>query len=462
MAESEENIILMTDSYKVSHHKQYPPKTEKVYSYFESRGGEFDNTVFFGLQYFIKKYLTGRVVTQEKIDEARDLLTGHLGSEDIINLAGWEYILKEHAGRLPVEIKAVPEGTVVPTGNVLMTVENTDPNCFWLTNYLETLLVQVWYPTTVATLSREMKKMLRLHLKRTGSDTGLDFMLHDFGFRGVSSVESAMLGGAAHLLNFRGTDTLAALVMAKDYYSAGVAGFSIPASEHSTMTSWNDEAKAMENMLDIYTTGLVACVSDSYDIYNACENIWGDTLKDKILNRDGVLVVRPDSGDPCEVVVKCLNILGDKFGYETNEKGYKVLNPKIRMIQGDGCDYTMVNQILTIMAIDGWAAENLAFGMGGALLQKLHRDTLSFAFKCSAIKIDGEWKDVFKNPITMKSKASKKGQLMLRRDKNDGTVETKRRIAGHEYTDDVLQQVFLNGELKNETTFDDCIKRAEV
>lgn len=456
----QDNIILLTDSYKISHHKQYPPDTETVYSYFESRGGAWKDTVFFGLQYLIKQYLEGQVVTREKIDEAKDILTGHLGNEDIINLEGWEYILKEHNGYLPIEIKAVPEGTVVPTSNVLMTVENTDPKCFWLTNYVESLLVQCWYPTTVATLSREMKKMLKSNLNMTGSDAGLDFMLHDFGFRGVSSVESSMLGGAGHLLNFRGTDTLSALVMARKYYGAGIAGFSIPASEHSTMTSWNDEEKAMENMLDTYPTGLVACVSDSYDIYNACSEIWGEKLKDKILNRDGVLIVRPDSGDPCEVVVKCLDILGDKFGYETNEKGFKVLNPKIRMIQGDGCNYDMVDKILSVMGRAGWAAENLAFGMGGALLQQMDRDTLSFAFKCSAIKRNGEWSDVFKNPITASNKASKKGQLKLV--KTDKGLQTYRKISGHNDRDNVLETVFLNGELQNETTFDECIERAMI
>ena len=236
----DKNILLLTDSYKVTHHKQYPPKTEKVYSYFESRGGEFDSTVFFGLQYYLKEYLQGVVVTKEKIEEARKLVEQHLG-KGLFNESGWNYILEKHGGKLPVSIKAVKEGSLVPTDNVLMTIENTDPNCYWLTNYLETLLVQVWYGTTVATLSNHVKQLILKYLDKTGDMSLVNFKLHDFGFRGVSSVESSAIGGAAHLVNFLGTDTMSALSFIKEYYGMDCAGFSIPASEHSTITSWGRE-----------------------------------------------------------------------------------------------------------------------------------------------------------------------------------------------------------------------------
>jgi len=235
------NIILQTDSYKVSHYLQYPPGTQHVYSYFESRGGAFPEIVFFGLQYFLKRYLEGPVVTAAHIAAAEELLSSHLAADSLFNRAGWEHILKQHGGHLPVKIRAIPEGTVVPTGNVLMTIENTDPACYWLTNYLETLLVQVWYPTTVATQSRSMKQVLNASLQRTGDPSLIDFKLHDFGFRGVSSVESAGIGAAAHLVNFRGTDTLAGIVLARHYYEEEMAGYSIPAAEHSTITSWGRE-----------------------------------------------------------------------------------------------------------------------------------------------------------------------------------------------------------------------------
>jgi hypothetical protein len=205
---NENNIILMTDSYKISHWKQYPPKTQFVYSYFESRGGKFIGTVFFGLQYLFKKYFCGQVVTQEKINEAEEFYKQHFGC-DLFNKEGWQYILDKYNGYLPIRIKAVPEGSVIPIKNVLITVENTDPNCYWLTNYVETLLVQIWYPTTISTNSRECKKLINHYLEETGDPSGLLFKLHDFGYRGVSSNETAMIGGTSHLVNFLGSDTLA-------------------------------------------------------------------------------------------------------------------------------------------------------------------------------------------------------------------------------------------------------------
>ncbi|HRG88293.1 MAG TPA: nicotinamide phosphoribosyltransferase domain-containing protein, partial [Chitinophagales bacterium] len=188
------NIMLLTDSYKISHYKQYPPQTTSIYSYFESRGGMFTDVTFFGLQYLLINYLQGAVVTAEKIDEAEKIYSKHFGDPELFYRKGWEYILQKHNGKLPVRIKAAPEGSVIPTHNVMMTVENTDRECYWLTNFLETLLVQVWYGCTVATQSREIKKLVHTYLQQTGDPAGIDFKLHDFGFRGVSSVESAGIG----------------------------------------------------------------------------------------------------------------------------------------------------------------------------------------------------------------------------------------------------------------------------
>lgn len=411
-----ENIIKLTDSYKVTHWKQYRKGTSKVYSYLEARrGGKFAKTTFFGLQYIIKKYLEGQVVTQAKIDEAQEYFDKHLGPGKF-NRAGWQHILKVHSGRLPVRIKAVPEGTHIAEGNVLVTIENTDDECMWLTNYLETILLQVWYPTTVATLSRYMKEEIAKALEETGTPELIAFKLHDFGFRGVSSVESAAIGGAGHLVNFMGSDTLAAISLLQEYYGEDMAGYSIPASEHSTITSWGGpecEPEAMENMLDQYPEGLVACVSDSYDIINACVNIWGKMLKAKVLARKGTLVVRPDSGYPPEMVVKVLNALGEAFGYTINSKGFKVLPDQVRVIQGDGIDYEMLKLILAAMKAAGWSADNVAFGCGGALLQRLDRDTQRFAFKCSSVTVNGEERDVYKAPASDPSKNSKRGRLAL-------------------------------------------------
>jgi nicotinamide phosphoribosyltransferase len=451
-----DNILLMTDSYKASHFKQYPAGTSHVYSYLESRGGDFSKTTFFGLQYVIKRYLTGQVVTQEKIDEAEKFFTQHMGS-GLFNREGWEYILKAHGGKLPIKIRAVPEGTVLNTKNVLVTVENTDPKCYWLTNYLETLLLHVWYPTTVATLSYHFKELIGEYLEKTGDPTGISFKLHDFGFRGVSSYESAATGGAAHLVNFMGTDTLAGITLLQNFYGAtAMPAFSIPASEHSTITSWGREGElaAMENMLDQYPTGLVACVSDSFDIFKACSEYWGTALKEKVLKRNGTLVIRPDSGDPVEVVVKCLNILGEKFGFDVNDKGYKVLPPQVRMIQGDGIDLAECRRILEAMRLARWSADNIAFGCGGALLQKMNRDTQKFAFKCSSVTVNGEERDVYKQPITAEFKVSKKGRmkLVLERGWKDGDINNVRYVTVglEDPRENLLKVVFENGELLEE------------
>ena len=449
------NIITLSDSYKVSHWKQYPPKTQKVYSYFESRGGEYPETVFFGLNYLIKEYLM-KPVMWEYIIEAQALYQAHFG-KDLFNREGWEHIAK--LGYLPVRIKAVPEGTVVPNRNVLMTIENTDPKVPWLTNWLETLLVQVWYPCTVSTISRHNKKTLLAALEKSGDPSLIDFKLHDFGFRGSTSVESSALGGCAHLVNFKGTDTVSALLMARDYYNCPMAGFSIPASEHSTITAWGqeNEVDAFRNMLTQFPDGLVACVSDSFDIYKACGELWGTQLRDQVLARDGTLVIRPDSGEAQEVLPEMFDIIGDKFGYTVNAKGYKVFNPKVRTIQGDGINPKSLPRILDCLMDAQWSADNIAFGSGGGLLQQCNRDTLKFAFKCSDITVDGEHRDVFKKPITAAWKDSKAGRMKLVK-KGDYYLTVRPGAEG----DDIMQTVFENGKLLVDPTLDEIRERAAV
>lgn len=456
------NLILKTDSYKLSHAVQYEEGTERVYSYFESRvGAEWNETVFFGLQAFVKKYLAGVVITPEKVEMAKVFADAHVGP-GIFNYDGWMYIATKLGGKLPIRIKAVPEGTPVSVSNVLMTVENTDPKCFWLTNYLETLLVQVWYPCTVATLSRDNKKTILKYLEETGDPAGIMFKCHDFGYRGVSSDESAMWGGMAHLVNFMGTDTMAGIVAAMEYYKAGMAGFSIPASEHSTITSWGREreVEAFRNMLVKYANNpLVACVSDSWDLLYAVRDLWGGELKDMVLAHKGTLVVRPDSGNPLKILPDIINTLGGCFGYRTNEKGFLVLNDHVRVIQGDGITNKTIPLILEELKKCKISADNLAFGSGGGLLQKVDRDTQRFAFKCSSVTVNGHERDVFKQPATDITKASKKGRLALI--KEDGKWETilEKNLNGRK---NYLETVFENGELVKEITFDEVRANAEL
>jgi nicotinamide phosphoribosyltransferase len=441
------NLILQTDSYKFTHWKQYPPGTEFVYSYLESRGGMFGQTLFFGLQYYLKEYLRGSVVNEDDIAEAQSFVDRHLGP-GLFNASGWRHIVTQHRGRLPVMIKAVEEGSIVDVQNVLMTIENTDPRCWWLPNYLETLLMKVWYPMTVATLSHAIRGVFLAALERSGEPALIDFKLHDFGYRGVSSEETAGIGAAGHLINFKGTDTVAGIrVLQKYYESRDMEGFSIPAAEHSTITAWGreDEVRAYDNMLTQFPQGLVAVVSDSYNVYEACEKLWGQVLREKVLGRTGTLVVRPDSGNPRAVVLKVLEILAQKFGHETNSKGYRVLNPKVRVIQGDGVNYWTIQDTLTAMNRAGWSADNITFGMGGALLQQLNRDTQQFAFKCSNVTVNGEDRDVFKDPVEGHDKASKRGRLALHF--RDGVWSTPRTTRNATDREDRLRAVFRDGEI---------------
>lgn len=458
------NPILNTDSYKASHYLQYPPGTEYVSSYVECRGGEFPEVVFFGLQAFIKRYLLSPV-TRADLDEAEALLHAH-GLP--CHRAGWEHIIEEHGGLLPLEISAVPEGTTLPLHQVMAQVVNTCPACFWLTTYIETALLRgLWYPLTVATQSREIKKTIARYLAETADSLeNLPFKLHDFGARGASSLESAMLGGMAHLVNFRGTDTLSGIVAARRFYGEEMAGFSIPAAEHSTMTAWGPEreADAFRNMLEQFggPGKTVAVVSDSYDLWSAIENVWGGALKEEVINSGGTLVIRPDSGDPVKIVVESLERLMHIFGYHNNRKGYRLLPNYLRVIQGDGVSRRSIPKILQAMKERKLSADNLTFGMGGELLQKVDRDLLSFAMKASAIRIDGQWHDVYKDPVTGPEKKSKRGRLALVRsgDNLEGFETVLLEQLGERKN--LLRPVFRDGYLLEECSFAEVRGSADI
>lgn len=450
------NSLLQTDGYKLTHWKQYPKDAEIVYSYLESRGGMFKTTVQVGLQYYLKEYLQGQYFTRKDITDAQEIAKQYFGDETLFNKNGWDYLLARHGGRLPIRIRAIPEGHLVDTHNALITVENTDPNVPWLTNYVESLLLKVWYPITVATLSNAIRQVIGKSLEKTGDPSLLQFKLHDFGYRGVSSEESSWIGGFAHLVNFMGTDTFGGIQLAARDYDHPMAGFSIPASEHSTITSWGGpehEAEAMENMLDQYPTGLVACVSDSYDIWNAVNNIWGGQLRDKVISRQGTLIVRPDSGDPLPVILQTFNGLWEKFGGETNSKGYRVLAPCVRVIQGDGVNFHSISQIVKGINDAGWSMDNLAFGMGGALLQSVNRDTQKFAWKASAIRRDGKWYPVYKNPKTDPGKQSRAGRFQVSNVSGQFvTIPFNRDESAYPFPQpgDIMETVFENGEITKE------------
>lgn len=453
------NLMFGSDSYKYTHGSMLMDDTQGVYSYFESRkGSHFDKTIFYGLQYILKKHFLGQVVTRDCIEEADAMISQHLGP-GIYNRAGWEYILEQHGGRLPLRIRAVREGTKVTTSNVMMTVENTDERVPWLTNYAETALTHVWYPSTVASLAYDTKELLRKYLEETSDAKGdeaeeiLGFQLHDFGCRGTETMGAAAIGGSAHLLSFNGTDTVPALTIPRHYYNAGneVYGYSVRATEHSIMTARGEEGEfdVVAELLRKNPTGVMAMVIDSYN-YERFLHTCGTRFRDVILSRPGRIVFRPDSGDIVEVSQRCLEILGMRFGYETNSKGYKVLPDQVRVLWGDGIDKKGIDIILGVSKKNGWSSENWVFGMGGGLLQKVNRDVCRFAFKCSSQKYGGIWHDVKKNPLDS-SKASKAGRLKLIADGEGGFAT----ILEGMYPDipDQLETVFENGVLLREQTF---------
>jgi len=458
------NFCIATDAYKLTHYRMLPPDVAFVYSYLESRGvsdkGVPAETLFFGLQILLEQ-LEGEVFTLEDIKEAKEFSKHLFGNDTYFNEQGWLDLYEAYGGKLPLRIKAVPEGTLVPSHNVLVTVENTDPKFPWLVGHIETLLLSyTWYPTTVATTSFGIKRLLRKYQLKTSDNESIDalsFMLNDFGYRGVSSNESAGIGGAAHLVNFMGTDNLNGITYAQRYYDATLpVGMSVPASEHSATIAWGEEneAKAYKHFMESYPEGLISIVSDSYDIHHTVKEIFGKELKYDILERNGTLVVRPDSGYPPTVTIQVLKELYRAFGGTTNGKGYIVLDPHVRVIYGDFIKYGMIDDILHAMDENGFAIDNIVFGMGGALLQQVNRDTFKFAFKSSAVQFKGkeneeDWVAISKNPINS-DKASKAGRFLLIKDA-DGFKTTPYNQLWEDK--DVLQTVFFNGKIRNKQSF---------
>lgn len=456
-----QNLIADTDSYKASHFLQYPPGAQNLFNYMTARGGLHKKVIFYGLQGLIKDKLL-RPVTVDDVEYAARRFKAH-GLP--FNTEGWMGIVRDHGGRIPLRIKAVPEGTAVPVQVPLLTATATDPKYFWVVGWFETMMMRLWYPITVATISHELREVIRANMLET-CDTldKLPFMLHDFGSRGVSSRESAAIGGSAHLISFMGTDTFVALDYLSEFYGAEMPGFSIPAAEHSTITSWGEpnEDEAYLNMLRQFAKpgALLAIVADSYDIFNAVEHIFGEQLRQKIIDSGATVVIRPDSGDPVMVVNTILHRLAEKFGTTINKKGYRVLN-HVRVIQGDGLNPAVIAAILKSCKMAGFSADNLAFGMGGGLLQQVNRDTQQFAYKCSAIQVQGhdkpEWEPVHKHPVGDPGKASLAGRIGTKM-RSDGSLV----VCDDDDPANLLEVVFEDGKLIREQTLEDIRTRAAL
>lgn len=482
-----ENIITCSDGYKYSHPKFYTKGMTKMISYLEARGGKFKELMVSGFQDKIIEYLEGIAITKEEVDEASETLSGQFGifgSSEVFDRSKFDYIVEKYDGKLPISIKAVPEGSIVGVSNVLMTIESLDENCAWLVNFLESLLLQVWYPITVGTLSREVRKIVDAAFRKsTNYDTKtremlVDYVLNDFGFRGVSSVESAKIGGMSHLIMFRGSDNVVANDRIKYIFNTDVNyASSIPATEHSIMTLRGEEGelKMFKHVLTTFPTGLVACVSDSYDIIRAIRDYWGTELIDLILSRPSEpgnqLIIRPDSGHVIKTLEEIFKILFEKFGYTINEKGYKVLPPQVRVIQGDGVNLESIIGIYEFLEREKISPENMALGMGGKLLQAdINRDTCQFAFKACYAIVDGEERNIIKSPTELdengnyqkSSKKSKQGKMKLVKNE-DGTYRTVTNMsAEYDHVKDELVEIFRMGVLTKRYTFDEIRERAKI
>jgi nicotinamide phosphoribosyltransferase len=467
----EDNVILDVDSYKLCHQAMYGRLgVTGAFSYIEPRSTA-EKILYFGFQIWLKRL---KPITMEMIDQAEEFFANHIiGGREMFPRKDWEKVVKVYGGYPPLRIRAIPEGTIIDSRNALVTIESTDPELAWMAAYFETTMLRaVWYPTTVASRSMHIRNILKKYITETSDldvAEAIAFMFHDFGARGVSSRESAGLGGAAHLATgAMGTDTITGALFANKYYKSPMSAFSVFATEHSIMTMRGKEGelKTVNDLIDEFggvgPGTIVSIVSDGYDIFNLAREFCKGELREKILRMGVKLVVRPDSGDAVVVIEQLLKIFEEGYGVTINSKGFKVLNV-VRILQGDGLskpeDFERI--CMAVKAL-GFSIENIVFGQGGGLLQMVNRDTYKFAEKTCAAEVDGVWVDVFKDPITDSGKRSKKGRLTvvknhvnefmtIRIDEMDPALHTE-----------VMETIWENGALIKEYTLEEIRARANA
>lgn len=478
------NPLFATDFYKVDHRRQYPEGTTEIYSNFTPRYvlpcknllDDFDGqVVMFGLQYFIKEYLLNTwslgFFSKEKstvINEYQQMISNALNLDDF-NCSHLEAL--HDLGYLPIRIKAINEGFRVPIGVPLLTIVNTHPDFFWLTNYLETAISStLWKPITVATIAFEFKRLLTHFAKLTGvPDSFVQFQAHDFSFRGMSGIEDAMICGAAHLTSFMGTDCIGAIDLLGKYYSGDacqIIGSSVPATEHSVMTCTGEEGEfdtIRRLITQVYPDGIVSIVCDSYDFWRTL-TVYLPSLYKEINERQGKVVIRPDSGNPFDIIcgdmcaqagtpafIGALQVLWDTFGGRINDAGYKELNPKVGLIYGDAITVDVAHKILTWMYEHKFASSNIVFGVGSFSYQYLTRDTFGFAMKATSAVINDERVDIFKNPKTGSKKKSAKGLLYVGCDAETVRFKLTDEVDSFQETLGALETVFEDGCIIQQT-----------
>lgn len=480
-------ITLLADFYKLSHRKQYPKGTTKVYSTLTPRSNKYapysDEIVWFGLQYFIKEYLIDRFnkdffskPKDEVISEYSRLVEFSLGKE----YAETKHIEELHdLGYLPIKISTLPEGSLVPMRVPVMTIENTHDDFFWLTNFLETILsTSIWLPTTSATLAYSYRKVLNDYaIKTTGSTSGVEFQGHDFSMRGMSSEQSATVSGAGHLLSFKGTDTIPSILFLEKYYNGNIEksliGASIPATEHSVMCSYgqeNEKDLLTHLLTEVYPTGLFSAVCDTWDFWKLVSEYLPE-LKETIISRDGKLVIRPDSGNPVDIICGTVltggktpeekglvEVLYEIFGGQINELGFKVLDSHIGAIYGDSITLEIAKEICEKLYKKGFATTNVVFGIGSYSYQYATRDTFGFAVKATYAIVNNEERMLFKDPKTDSGiKKSQKGLVVVNKDDNGKFFFEDNFVNNDEYKSktNLLETVFINGKLIKETSLDE-------
>jgi nicotinamide phosphoribosyltransferase len=474
------NPFLLTDYYKVGHVFQYPKNTTLVYSNLTPRNSRLkgvDEMVFFGLQYFTKEYLISyfndnffKQPKEKVMNDYKRRIISSLGS----HLPTYEHLEKLHdLGYLPVEIKALPEGSKVPMKVPCLTVVNTLPEYYWLSNFLETLLSAIiWQPCTSATIAHEYRKLLDGYAAKTGmAPEFVQWQGHDFSFRGMSSLESAVLSAMGHLLSFTGTDTIPAIDALEKYYGANadfeLIGGSVAATEHSVMCSGSKdgEVETFRRLItEVYPTGIVSIVSDTWDLWKVCTE-YLTILKDEILARDGKVVIRPDSGDPVKIICGnpdgkteaerkgVVELLWDVFGGTTTDKGFKLLDSHIGAIYGDSITIERATAICEGLIAKGFAIQ-VVFGIGSFTYQYNTRDTFGTAMKATYVVVDGEAREIFKNPITDDgTKKSATGLLQVKKENNKYVLYDK--VTWEQEKDSELKTVFKDGIILKEFTLEE-------
>ncbi|RYG04451.1 MAG: nicotinate phosphoribosyltransferase [Chitinophagaceae bacterium] len=476
--------LLLKDGYKVGHKFQYPEGTTLVYSNLtprKSRNEEIGEIVFFGLQYFIKEYLINQFKEgffdrpkNEVIAEYKRRMDNYLGKDSIT----YTHIEQLHdLGYLPLEIKAVKEGSLVPMRVPVFTIKNTKPEFFWLTNMLETVMSAVlWKPITSATTAYQYLREFTKYANETvGADHGfIPWQGHDFSFRGMSGIEDAVMSGAAHLLSFAGTDTIPAIDFHEQYYNANadkeLIGGSVPATEHSVMCmgTKNDEIKTFERLIsEVYPAGIVSIVSDTWDFWQVITEFL-PKLKSQILAREGKVVIRPDSGDPVKIIIGdkdapagspaykgAIECMWETFGGTTTEKGFKLLDGHIGLIYGDSITLERQYEILEGLKQKGFASYNVVLGIGSFTYEYVTRDTFGFAMKATYGEVNGEGRAIFKDPKTDDgTKKSAKGLMQVYRNEN-GKLALKDECTWEEEAKGELKTVFKDGKLVVDLTLDE-------